>query len=567
MGTILSFKHGENSVSKVDNRLWDIVQNAIAAVPYDAQIRSGSERGPGDKGNHSKGYAVDVTLIDPKTGRVIPDTGKYGGVDSAKIYEQYAQAARVYQQEKYPELNSTFRWGGGFRQGGTPFDLMHLDITPKARGAMAYYNWETGFNANAEAALPGIRAATSGGLGGANGARLASQYRQALSGSGGLVPPGVLGDEAPIPASLTRGIDIARTKFAANIANTPLPRPRPDTTSANAPIPATMSPALQAARARLATARGVTPAASTSSRAADPLGVGVAGLSVTPRLPIADYTKPVIFTPEQQKAAAAASPKTDQTNAQARAAALDKGMGSALSPKPINPATPNPAKPPVTGLKVPTGATVDPIGSGAALTMNDIAKFAGQPVSGRWDTGQGVAGTVQMPLDARPSILPPASPTITLPTKQPASGASLAAPGAGLSAAQRNAMTSLAGTGMGNVIPPVPETMPAGLRSTAAPKANPITVSKPTPAVQTQPKLYQSGGYVYVANPSGGYTKVGKVGQGSYSTSSTTTKTATSAPASSSSSSSGSIPKGYIDLGNGKIQSPETGGIYYTRNL
>ncbi len=73
MGKILKFNHGPNSVAKVDERLWDTVQHAIAAQPYDAVIRSGSERGEGDKGNHSKGFAVDITLIDPKTGEALPD--------------------------------------------------------------------------------------------------------------------------------------------------------------------------------------------------------------------------------------------------------------------------------------------------------------------------------------------------------------------------------------------------------------------------------------------------------------------------------------------------------------
>lgn len=209
MGQIIGYKHGENSVNNVDDRLWDIVQNAIAAVPYDAVIRSGSERGKGDKGNHSGGYAVDVTLYDPQTGEAIPDTGKKGGASSAKIYEQYAQAARVYQQKKYPELDNTFRWGGGFRQG-YPFDLMHLDITPGAKGAMAYYSWENGFNKSAYAALPGLKGQVTAGLGGMEGRRLVAQYEQALKG--GPLPPADI--PAPSPASLSPRLALARTSPA-----------------------------------------------------------------------------------------------------------------------------------------------------------------------------------------------------------------------------------------------------------------------------------------------------------------------------------------------------------------
>lgn len=210
MGRILSYKHGERSTENVDPRLWDIVRNAIAAIPYDAEIRSGAERAKGDLGNHSGGYAVDVTLIDPKTGEIIPDTGKKGGAASVKVYEQYAQAARVYQQQKYPELDNTFRWGGGFRQG-YPFDLMHLDITPKRRGAMAYYDWERGFTPAALRAMPELDGQVTSGLGGAEGRRRVAQIRQTLTGSGGLLPPA----DIPVPREMPGGIDQARLAYAA----------------------------------------------------------------------------------------------------------------------------------------------------------------------------------------------------------------------------------------------------------------------------------------------------------------------------------------------------------------
>lgn len=210
MGRILSYKHGERSTENVDPRLWDIVRNAIAAIPYDAEIRSGGERAKGDRGNHSGGYAVDVTLIDPKTGEIIPDTGKKGGAASARVYEQYAQAARVYQQQKYPELDNTFRWGGGFRQG-YPFDLMHLDITPERRGAMAYYNWEKGFTHAALKAMPELEGQVTSGLGGAEGRRRVAQIRQTLQGSGGLLPPA----DIPVPMKMPAGIGQARLAYDA----------------------------------------------------------------------------------------------------------------------------------------------------------------------------------------------------------------------------------------------------------------------------------------------------------------------------------------------------------------
>lgn len=192
MGRILRYKHGSSSISRVDPRLWDIVQHAIAAQPYDAIIRSGSERGKGDKGNHSKGYAIDVTLVD-KDGHILPDTvGKNAGATFA-AYETYAQAARVYQKETYPELNKVFRWGGGFLQGGTPGDLMHLDITPRAGGAMALYSWDKGLGYSSSGkriTLPAsfASATSNGGLGGFDGSRRYAQLRMKIE-TIGLLPP------------------------------------------------------------------------------------------------------------------------------------------------------------------------------------------------------------------------------------------------------------------------------------------------------------------------------------------------------------------------------------------
>ena len=144
-------------LSKVNPQLLDIVKNAIAAMPYDAIITSGMEnRGSGELGNHGPGYAVDVAFIGPD-GKRIGNTGARGGAAAAPVYEQYAQIARAYQMKTYPKLADTFRWGGGFLSGGTPFDYMHLDITPGAKGAMAYYDWNTGWKPGAYQAMPGLK--------------------------------------------------------------------------------------------------------------------------------------------------------------------------------------------------------------------------------------------------------------------------------------------------------------------------------------------------------------------------------------------------------------------------
>jgi len=227
MGSILSYKHGEGSVEKVDPRLWEIVQAAVAASPYDAVIRSGAEKRSNNGSNHNPGWAVDVTLVDPSSGKALPD---YQNGDSFAAYEQYAQTARVYQQDKYPELDKTFRWGGYFSKDGKAsgygaVDLMHLDINPNAKGSMALGSWERGAKQAILNAYPG--AATNGGLGGANGTRLVSQYKQTLAGSGGLIPPSDIGG-APIPANLTRGLDQKRMAYAAESSSVELPRRRPN---------------------------------------------------------------------------------------------------------------------------------------------------------------------------------------------------------------------------------------------------------------------------------------------------------------------------------------------------
>lgn len=229
MGSILSYKHGEDSVGGVDPRLWEIVQAAVAASPYDAVIRSGSEQRAKNGTNHNKGWAVDVTLVDPSTGQKLPD---YQDGAAFSAYEQYAQAARVYQQDRYPELENVFRWGGYFSKDGKATgygaaDLMHLDINPNAKGAMALGSWSKGAKQALLDAYPG--AVSNGGLGGANGTRLVSQYKQSLAGSDGLIPPSDIG--APVPANLTRGLDQRRMAYAAEVGSVPLPRRRPSPAS------------------------------------------------------------------------------------------------------------------------------------------------------------------------------------------------------------------------------------------------------------------------------------------------------------------------------------------------
>jgi hypothetical protein len=219
MGNILSYKHGEGSVTGVDPRLWDIVQNAIAVSPYDAVIRSGAEKRSTNGGNHNPGWAVDVTLVDPKTREKIPD---YQNGKSFATYEQFAQAARVYQQANYPELDSKFRWGGyfGSKNGTSGYgavDLMHLDINPNMKGATSLGNWDSGAAQALLDAYPG--AVTNGGLAGGNGPRLVTQYQEALKNKGKYAPPLNVGADAPTP--------MPARPFGSTEPAAPVPRQRP----------------------------------------------------------------------------------------------------------------------------------------------------------------------------------------------------------------------------------------------------------------------------------------------------------------------------------------------------
>jgi hypothetical protein len=126
----------------LDPRLLDIIEQAAASSGYNVEATSGvAARSTGTQ-NHPHGYAVDISLVDPKTGQRFDN---YHGdlPNNFPVYERFAQTARVIQQQKYPELNDQFRWGGYFAAGKNPLDLMHFDVTPGAP-KMAGGAWNTG---------------------------------------------------------------------------------------------------------------------------------------------------------------------------------------------------------------------------------------------------------------------------------------------------------------------------------------------------------------------------------------------------------------------------------------
>jgi hypothetical protein len=126
--------------SKVNAQLREVVKEAANRFPgYEAHVYSGYR--PGDKRNHGKGRALDVALVDKKTGKVLDN---YQNAKAFRTYEKFAQTVREVQQEKYPELDKTLRWGGYFSGNPSVYgavDLMHFDIstTPMAGGS-----WDDG---------------------------------------------------------------------------------------------------------------------------------------------------------------------------------------------------------------------------------------------------------------------------------------------------------------------------------------------------------------------------------------------------------------------------------------
>lgn len=124
-------------LGSVDPRLVQIIDAAAARSPYDVQIFSGKRFGSVGGSRHNSGNALDIALIDPSTGQVIPN---YKSSTGFPIYAEFAKVAREEQMQIAPDLADAFRWGGGFSD--KDFDLMHFDIKPG--GGMAYWTWEDG---------------------------------------------------------------------------------------------------------------------------------------------------------------------------------------------------------------------------------------------------------------------------------------------------------------------------------------------------------------------------------------------------------------------------------------
>ena len=137
MGTWLN----RASDANIDPRLLAWLQAAAAQSGYNVALSSGMRAG--DPRYHGKGMAADVQLIDPASGKVIPN---YQSADAFAAYQAFANQVRAAQMASDPDAANRLRWGGYFSGGKGKYgalDLMHFDVggdqTPMGGGG-----WDTG---------------------------------------------------------------------------------------------------------------------------------------------------------------------------------------------------------------------------------------------------------------------------------------------------------------------------------------------------------------------------------------------------------------------------------------
>ena len=144
----------KHPISQADPRLQEILTIAAQNTPYDVQFKSGYR--PGDKRQHGKHNAIDVQLVDKRTGKALAD---YQDPRHFRDYEQFAQTAKAVQEQLYPELGDAFRWGGYFsgKKNYGALDLMHFDIGGGKGLGMLGGSWEGGLNEKQRALWQGVQ--------------------------------------------------------------------------------------------------------------------------------------------------------------------------------------------------------------------------------------------------------------------------------------------------------------------------------------------------------------------------------------------------------------------------
>lgn len=227
----------QRSLARVNPKLVDVIRRAAESSPYNVQLFSGIR--PGDPRYHGKGSAVDIVLSDPATGQEIPNLKSTVGFP---IYEEFAKTARAVQQQTYPELSDTFRWGGYFGGGKGKYgsvDLMHFDLGPTAK--MAGGSWETGLTPEQAKVIANLG---PGQIYSGEGQRKAGPGEYAnLWGRAPLQAPqdaqsAIASLIAPSGGAAIPDMPTAAMGYAPNLAgNEPPAPPMPQTASAAPPMP------------------------------------------------------------------------------------------------------------------------------------------------------------------------------------------------------------------------------------------------------------------------------------------------------------------------------------------
>jgi hypothetical protein len=126
--------------------LYDLLQEASKSLPpgYTARLESGvGDRPGGSRSYHPWGLAGDVRIYGPDNKPVGGSSGWYQDPKTFRLYETFAQAAKLAQVRKYPNAPG-FAWGGYFVNKGPGSygfaDLMHMQWG----GPMAGGTWEQG---------------------------------------------------------------------------------------------------------------------------------------------------------------------------------------------------------------------------------------------------------------------------------------------------------------------------------------------------------------------------------------------------------------------------------------
>ena len=161
------------SMAGVDPALLGWVQQAASLSPYNVQFESGLRQG--DPRFHGKGMATDIQLVDPQTGKIIPN---YQTPENFAAYQGFANSVHDAAGGD-PRL----RWGGYFSGGKGKYgalDLMHFDLGGNQVG-MAGGGWDTGLTPG-QAAIWGLQ--PGGGSGAvASGAAPAASVASTLAGA------------------------------------------------------------------------------------------------------------------------------------------------------------------------------------------------------------------------------------------------------------------------------------------------------------------------------------------------------------------------------------------------